>query len=237
MKDRGVFSYRAKGDSHLMGDTGSSVTSESRRSTRSSANAEPLLSWKTIHACAGTYGDSFYVFDESRLRENFTRLTVAFTARYRDTRIAYSYKTNYTPTICKAIEEMGGYAEVVSEMEYDLARRLGISGKRIIYNGPYKSSSSVRDALYAGAIVNLDSMRDHAIVMSVASEAPQQHFSVGLRCNFALAEDCTSRFGFDTNGSQFRWVIDEIRSSRNVSLSGLHCHYPNRDLASFKIRM
>jgi diaminopimelate decarboxylase len=72
--------------------------------------------------------------------------------------------------------------------------------------------------------------------MTVASEAPQRGFSVGLRCNFAVAEDCTSRFGFDTNGPEFQRVIKGIRSSRNVSLSGLHCHFPNRDLASFRSR-
>jgi diaminopimelate decarboxylase len=131
---------------------------------------------------------------------------------------------------------MGAHAEVVSEMEYDLARRLGISGQRIIYNGPYKSFSSMRSALSAGAIVNLDSMRDYTTLMSVASEAPQQRFSVGLRCNFALAEDSGSRFGFDTNGYEFRHAIDGIRSSRNVTLGGLHCHFPNRDLASFRMR-
>lgn len=198
--------------------------------------AERQLSWKQVNAWAKTYGDSFYVFDHSAFRENFARLAAAFTARYRDTRIAYSYKTNYTPAICKAIDEMGGYAEVVSEMEYDLARRLGVSGPRIIYNGPYKSLSSVRDALHAGAIVNLDSMRDYAGIMSVAAEAPQRDFSVGVRCNFAVAGDGASRFGLDTDGPEFRYVIDGIRASRNVSLAGLHCHFPNRDLASFKVR-
>jgi diaminopimelate decarboxylase len=216
--------------------SGRTSTSGVRRCAPRSVSAQEDLSWKRVNACAKTYGDSFYVFDHSRLRENFARLTAAFTARYRDTRIAYSYKTNYTPAICKVVDEMGGYAEVVSEMEYDLARRLGISGQRIIYNGPYKSFRSVQNALYAGAIVNLDSMRDYASVMSVASEAPQHNFSVGLRCNFAVAEDCTSRFGFDTNGSEFQRVIDGIRSSRNVSLSGLHCHFPNRDLESFRSR-
>ena len=224
-------------DSNIMSNhTGRRVTFGLTRRAPGSVSAKAQLSWKQVKAYAETYGDSFYVFDSSRLRENFARLTAAFTARYRDTRIAYSYKTNYTPAICKVVDEMGGYAEVVSEMEYDLARRLGVCGQHIIYNGPYKSFGSVRNALYAGAIVNLDSMRDYTSVMSVASEAPQRSFSVGLRCNFAVAEDCTSRFGFDTNGSEFRRVIDGIRSSGNVNLSGLHCHFPNRDLASFRSR-
>src|SRR4051794_96999 len=100
------------------------------------ADPEEQLSWEQVREYTATYGDSFYLFDDRKFRDNFARLCAAFTARYRDTRIAYSYKTNYTPVICKAVDEMGGYAEVVSEMEYDLARKLGISGNRIIYNGP-----------------------------------------------------------------------------------------------------
>lgn len=201
------------------------------------AGAERQPTWEQVKAIAQAHGDAFYTFDGARFRENFVRLRTAFTARYSNTRIAYSYKTNYTPAICKMVNELGGYAEVVSEMEYELARELGVSGQHIIYNGPYKSFRSVRNALHAGAIVNLDSMHDYANVMSVASEAPRQDFSVGLRCNFPLTEECTSRFGFDANGSEFWRVIDGIRSSQNVSLSGIHCHFPNRDLASFRLRM
>ena len=216
--------------------TGRKASGGVTRCAPRSANAQEQLSCKQVTAWCKTHGDSFYVFDDSKFRENFARLTAAFTAQYRDTRIAYSYKTNYTPAICKVVDELGGYAEVVSEMEYDLARRLGISGQHIIYNGPYKSVRSVRNALHSGAIVNLDSMRDYANVMSVASDAPQRSFYVGLRCNFAVAENGTSRFGFDTDGPEFERVIRGIRSSRNVRLGGLHCHFPNRDLASFRLR-
>jgi diaminopimelate decarboxylase len=194
------------------------------------------LCWDQLIYCAKLHGDSFYLYDDARFRENFARMSAAFTARYRDTRIAYSYKTNYMPAICKTVDELGGYAEVVSEMEYELARRLGIRGERIIYNGPYKSRASVKDALYAGAIVNLDSMRDYDMLMSIASQAPRRVFSVGLRCNFAVAPGSTSRFGFDAAGREFAGVISGICASRNVRLGGLHCHFPNRDLASFRSR-
>ncbi len=214
----------------------SGVTSERINCAPGSVDAEGQMSWRQVSACANAYGESFYIFDRKRLKENFARLSAAFTTQYADTRIAYSYKTNYTPAVCKTIDQMGGYAEVVSEMEYDLARRLGVRGQRIIYNGPYKSFGSLRKAFNAGATVNLDSMRDYTNAMSLAAEVPHQNFSVGLRCNFPISEDCTSRFGFDTNGSEFRHVIDGIRSSGNVTLNGLHCHFPNRDLASFRSR-
>ena len=212
-----------------------SVNSQITCASDFAGDNEPL-SWNQINSWATTYGDSFYVFKEATFRNNFTRLSSAFTTRWPDTRIAYSYKTNYMPAVCEIVSELGAYAEVVSEMEYDLAERLGVSGERIIYNGPYKSLNSLQKALYAGSIVNLDSMRDYENVMTLASEAPGRRFSIGMRCNFALGDDCSSRFGFDSKGPEFQQVTAGIRSSRNVSLTGVHCHFPNRDLASFKTR-
>jgi len=199
---------------------------------------KPIIefTWEEIDAHSQAYGDSFYVFDESKFRENFASLKQAFISRYPQTRLAYSYKTNYTPAICRIVNELGGYAEVVSEMEYDLAIQLGIPGNRIIYNGPYKSSSSVRNALHAGAQINLDSIRDYENVLRFAAEMETRKFSVGVRCNFETPECPNSRFGFDVDSLEFAQVIAGIRNSSNVLVNGLHCHFPNREIDSFRVR-
>lgn len=50
----------------------------------------------------------------------------------------YSYKTNYAPHICKLVKSLGGYAEVVSDMELYVAKKIGYENSEIIYNGPCK---------------------------------------------------------------------------------------------------
>ena len=85
------------------------------------------------------YGPSFYLLDSEQFRENFLELKAAFSSFYPHFNIAYSYKTNYTPKLCKIINELGGYAEVVSAMELELARRIGVKEANIIWNGPYKN--------------------------------------------------------------------------------------------------
>lgn len=189
-----------------------------------------LLQWASVH------GDSFFVYDDRAFRTNFRRLHGAFAEIYPNTRIAYSYKTNYTPEVCRAVDDLGGYAEVVSDMEWWLAGRLGVAPDRVVYNGPYKSAESLRAALTSGAILNIDSERDLKAVLEVADAHPDRGFAVGVRCNFAVGAESRSRFGVDVDGDTFAALLQAIRGRANLRLAGLHCHFPERDLWSFTNR-
>ena len=85
------------------------------------------------------YGEAFYLLDSAQFRKNFLELKEAFNKIYPNWNIAYSYKTNYTPKLCKIVNELGGYAEVVSEMELEIAKRVGCKAERIIWHGPIKN--------------------------------------------------------------------------------------------------
>ena len=185
---------------------------------------------------ARAHGDAFFVFDERRFTDNYAALRGAMAEHYPDLAIAYSYKTNYTPAICRRAHALGAYAEVVSEMEYALARRLGVDARRIIYNGPYKSTASLAEALTAGSIVNLDSRRDLDHLERIAAGNPGTPMTVGIRCNFPLAAGAYSRFGMDVEGPAFRQALDTVRRLPNVKLGGLHCHFPDRELETFAVR-
>ncbi|HBL22533.1 MAG TPA: decarboxylase [Deltaproteobacteria bacterium] len=195
-----------------------------------------MVLWDEAERTAAEYGDSFYIYDEERFVGNFKALERAFAEQYEPTHLAYSYKTNYTPDICKMVNQLGGYAEVVSDMEYVLAGKLGVDGKRIIYNGPYKTAPSLRSALFSGSIINIDSLSDLDIVMQIASEHQDRDFTLSVRCNFTLDGKLDSRFGLDVEGKEFKEVIGRLSRGRNTRLVGLHCHYPNRDLTSFATR-
>ena len=194
------------------------------------------MNWANAASLAETYGESFFIYDEAKFKSNFEELSFAFNSRYPHTKIAYSYKTNYTPDICKLVNELGGYAEVVSEMEYFLAKRLGVPDNKIIYNGPYKSAISMRTALVSGSIVNIDSIRDLDVLLRISSEVPTKEFNVAIRCNFKIDNELESRFGLDVSGDEFRFAIASINNTPNVKLAGLHCHFPNRDLPSYAVR-
>lgn len=189
-----------------------------------------------IKNIAQLHGNDFFIFDEGKFRDNYISLNSAFSSLYPNFSIGYSYKTNYTPYICKIVNELGGFAEIVSEMELELALKLGVSNNRIIYNGPSKSESSLVYSLLNDVIVNLDSLREFEILKRLANENLEKVFNVAIRCNFILDGD-TSRFGMDVDGEEFAACIDVVRAHNNIRLAGLHCHFPHRALTTYAVRV
>jgi diaminopimelate decarboxylase len=195
-----------------------------------------ILSFDSYKALAHNHGPSFFVLDVIKLVKNYSALRRAFNAHYHRVEIGYSYKTNYMPQICRILQDAGAWAEVVSEMEYSAACRINTPRDRIIFNGPYKADWAFRDAALRGATLNLDSQRDLSLLSDVASIAPAGvSIRVLLRVNFPI-DETVSRFGFDVEEPSFLHALDTVRSLPNVHLAGLHCHFPNRELCSFRCR-
>lgn len=194
------------------------------------------LSHRTLDELADTYGDAFYLVDLDRFRRDYTELLAAFTAWYPDTRLAYSYKTNYLPRLCRTVDELGGYAEVVSGMEYELAERIGVPPERIIFNGPYKRPEDLLTALLAGAVVNLDASYEVPLVEGIGRAFPDRQLRVGLRCNVS-AGGRHSRFGFDAGSPEFEDALARLTRLDNCCLVGFHCHGSvDRGVAAFAQR-
>jgi len=193
------------------------------------------LSWNTIDEIAQQYGDSFYLLNPTLFEANYQRFLAAFQSEYSNSQIAYSYKTNYTPLLCQLVQSMGGYAEVVSGMEYDLALRVGVPAVRIIFNGPYKQLSDFKRALLNGSIVNLDSNYEVNMLAVLAAQHPQKNFKVGIRCNFCIGAEHYSRFGFDLETENFQTTLQTLRAIPNSRIAGIHCHFlaPERSAAAY----
>lgn len=186
--------------------------------------------YQFLQDVAREYGDAFYLLDAGRFITNYRELLSAFRAEVPNTEIAYSYKTNYIPKLCKAVNYLGGYAEVVSHMELALARRIGVPYEKIVFNGPYKKPEAVKELLLGGGCVHLDSLGELALIRAVAEEYPDKRLSVGVRVNFPVGDGVVSRFGFDAQGEDFRAVLDGIGELSNVRLQALHCHFASRAL-------
>jgi diaminopimelate decarboxylase len=194
------------------------------------------ISWKLLDNLSQKYGDSFYLLDSQRFERNYKELLTAFRGIYSNTFIAYSYKTNYTPKLCKKIDSIGGFAEVVSEMEYELALKIGVNPQKIIFNGPYKNEKTIEKLVLRRGTVNLDSHYEIDLIEKIARRNPDDIISIGLRCNFDIQNSIVSRFGFDVEDDDLKGVFKRLRQSKNIDIKGLHCHFPTRSLNSFRIR-
>ena len=196
------------------------------------------LSWKELHELEGKYGDSFYILNLRKFEDNYHKFLNSFRSIYSNTSIGYSYKTNYIPKICRLVNQMGGYAEVVSQMEYELAIKIGVAPSQIIFNGPLKHQKDLENAILAGSKVNLDSPVEVEIVADIARKYPDYKFAVGLRCNFDINTDRISRFGFDVEAGEIDDVFKTFAPLNNCSIAGLHCHFntSHRSIDSYALR-
>ena len=167
------------------------------------------------------FGSPLYVFEEQAFRDNYLHLQNAFQSLYENYRISYSYKTNYTPYVAKTVKDLGGCAEVVSEMEYEIAKRLGYEPERIIFNGPNKGRCGV-GAFLAGCMVNADSLTELEAYIEAAKARPEENFSLGIRVNLDLGQNFLSRFGVDE--IQLEEAFRMVSEAPNLRVAGLHCH-------------
>ncbi len=195
------------------------------------------LNYNVINNIEKQFGESFYLLDSKKFSENFDEFLGEFTKIYTKTNIGYSYKTNYTPKLCKIIDQKGAYAEVVSTMEYDLAIKIGVNPKNIIVNGPYKNKDALEIFLLNGSNVNIDSYREARLVQEIANQNQNTELIIGLRCNFEINDPLISRFGFDVDNEEFYRLFDELNAIENINIKGIHCHFPNRDLESYTPRV
>ncbi|MGN7469756.1 diaminopimelate decarboxylase [Brevibacillus sp. SAFN-007a] len=199
---------------------------------------EQLATWR--ERCQS----SFFLLDPDRLRDNYERFSRAFSSRYEQVSIGYSYKTNYLPYVCQCLHRLGALAEVVSRLEYDLARKLGVEPTAIIFNGPLKTAEDIRLALELGSLVNLDSVAEIAPVLAYARQHPEQTVRVGLRVNFDLSRGgvsplqngyAVSRFGFCVENGSFAQALTLLAAVPNVRVAGLHGHFStNRSVGVYR---
>lgn len=183
------------------------------------------------------FGSPIYIFHEEEFCNNFYNLMNSFQQFYPNYIPAYSYKTNYTPRICQLVKEMGGYAEVVSDMEYLLAKKLGYKNQEIIYNGPCKGEL-MYEHLLKGGILNIDNKDEALQIIELAKKYEIKQFKVGVRVNLDIDAGYTSRFGIELKSPSFGEVIELLNRCKNIKVVGLHCHISRaRSLDAWKKRI
>lgn len=189
---------------------------------------------KTIDALTAAYGSPLFVFDEKGFVENYRQLECSMRSGYERYQIAYSYKTNYTPYICRTAKSLGAYAEVVSGMEYSIAKKLGYEDEKIIFNGPMKGEAGI-EAMSRGCIVNADSIDELRAMCAAAQQMSHVPCRIGLRVNLDVGQGFLSRFGIREKDLPDAFRLAE--ETANLRITGLHVHISRaRDLEAWRLR-
>lgn len=190
------------------------------------ATTEPLthIDGVAVAELVAKYGSPLFVFSERTMVERHRELRQAFSSRHPKVRIGWSYKTNYLDAVCRIFHREGAWAEVVSEFEYDKARKLGVAPDHIHFNGPMKSDRALEEALSTGGIVHLDHFDELARAEAIA-ERRDLRPGVALRINLSVdGMAAWDRFGFNLESGQAMDGVNRILAGDRLRLIGLHCH-------------
>lgn len=102
------------------------------------------------------YGTPIFVYDESRIRDNFLRVKNAFLSRYENFKIYYAIKCNNNPSLAKILIDEGAGIDASSANEIKLAKYLGVDGSDIIFSGNFLSDEDIKEGLKEKTLFNLD---------------------------------------------------------------------------------
>lgn len=200
-------------------------------------NRTEHLTIDLLKQLSNIYGDAFYLLNSNKFEQNYISLKEAFSSIYPHFNIAYSYKTNYIPKLCKIINNHDGYAEVVSDMELEIALRCGVKIEKIIWNGPIKNYSKVEMVLIKGGTINIDSVDEMKMIQAIIEKYPNHIGNIGIRCNFDIGDSVVSRFGIDVNSKDFFLLLDIIKKHNNLHLINLQCHFAKRVIELWPARV
>lgn len=163
------------------------------------------------------YGSPLFVYSERTARQRYRQMYNAFSTRYPNVQFGWSYKTNYLQAICALMHQEGAIAEVVSAMEYDKARALGMPGDQIIFNGPHKPYAALEKAVSEGAVINIDHL-DEIVDLETIAKKLGRTVHIGMRLNLdAGIYPQWSRFGFNLESGQALDAVKRIASGGKLS--------------------
>lgn len=176
----------------------------------------------------------YYHIEESKLLKEVSLLRDSLEKNWGNHFVmGYSVKTNSLPWLLTFLKKQGFYAEIVSETEYELVKRLGFPLQNMIYNGPIKGKDTFSLFLQNHAYLNMDSNDEILFLEELAKNNPSQTFHVGLRVNCDIEKECPGETMMGSTGGRFGYcfengvlgdVIDRIKLLPNVRIAGLHMH-------------
>lgn len=182
-----------------------------------------MIDKELIDKLVRKYECPLYIFRENDFIINYHLFNEAMKSVYDKYQLSYSYKTNYAPYICGLVKSLGGYAEVVSDMEYSIAKKVGYDDNQIIYNGPTKGDLSIKMAL-SGGLLNIDNLDELNKFCELARNNKNININIGLRLNINIGQSFISRFGIDVDNGDLDKAIELINKYDNLHIQGLHCH-------------
>lgn len=174
-----------------------------------------------------------YLYDAEAFASNVIALRTALQEIYPNVMIGYSYKTNYLEPFLNTAIYLGVKSEVVSRMEYEMAKAHGVEDCNIIYNGPMPDFDNKLSVALSGGLVHIDNVIELKDFVEYA-EHNKIDINLGVRITFDVGNGIESRFGIHEDSADFEYVKG-LLGHPYLHIVSLHCHFScSRQLKYFK---
>ncbi len=145
-----------------------------------SAGGELLLGGQKVSVLAARIGQTpFYAYERRLLRERVAQLRAALPQAVK---LHYAMKANPMPAVVGLMAGLVDGIDVASAGELQVALDAGADPAEISFAGPGKRDPELRQAVAAGVMVNVESMRELP-VLAAASQALGLPARVSVRVN------------------------------------------------------
>ncbi len=189
------------------------------------SNGELLIGGVPVSRIAEKFGTPLFVYDESVLKTKWSNLRQALPERVE---IYYSVKANPSPAIVKTFLSFGCGLEIASGGELYQARAAGCPAGRIVFAGPGKRDSEIREFLDAdGGEIHVESLNE-ARRLVAASDALGKEVRAAVRINpSSEVQGGAMRMGgksapFGVDEEEMAGVVGVLHDSSRVRVSGVH---------------
>ncbi|HEX9665762.1 MAG TPA: alanine racemase [Thermodesulfobacteriota bacterium] len=178
----------------------------------------------SVEKLVNDFGSPLFVVSAKTIRDNLKRFRGEFSARYPKVEVAYSYKANCLSGVLDIIHNEGAWAEVASGFEYELARKIGVPGESIVFNGPYKKKEEIKKAIREGALINVDNESELKLLEEITFKS-KQPIEVGIRINTDVGiNQLPDRFGFNIESGKALEIVNYCTKKTSIRIAGIHIH-------------
>jgi diaminopimelate decarboxylase len=190
----------------------------------------------SVAAVAKRYGTPVYLYSRSSMERAYRRMDSAF-GKLPHT-ICYAMKANSNLSILRVFASLGSGFDIVSGGELYRLRRLGVSGKKIVFSGVGKTREEIREALRARVLLfNVESPAELDLVASEASRL-RLRAAASIRVNpdvkagghpHISTGQHHHKFGMDWDTARALYM--QYRDSRWIDWQGISAHIGSQILS------
>ena len=169
-----------------------------------------------IERLVGQYGSPLLIIDCQRAREQYRKLARALPG----VDLHYALKPLPHPAIVRTLLALGGWLDLATTGEVQLAQRLGADPRRCIHTHPIKRDQDIRNALAAGVNVFVADNPDEVRKFRRYRDKAELLLRVSFRAP-GVVSDLSRKFGCDP---QDTLELARLAASLGVKLRGLSFH-------------